>query len=100
MAAVAAVEINGMAGQQTAHHGGNRIAAGAQQQMKMVGDQCPGKAAGAGLLQDLAQPVDKIATILNIFENFSTLNAPCNNMVQGSRGVYARLSRHRKVFTW
>jgi hypothetical protein len=81
MTAVSSIEIDGMAGQQPTHHGGYRIAAGAQQQMKMIGDQRPGKAAGFRLFQDLAQPIDKIVTILIIFENFTTLDAANNNMV-------------------
>ena len=44
--------------------------------------------AGLRLLQDIAQPIDKIVTILIIFENFSTLDTAYNNMVQGTGGGY------------
>ena len=97
--AVSSIEIYRMAGRQLTHLGGYRIAAGAQQQMEMIGDRRPGKATGFRLFQDLAQPIDKIVTILIIFENFSTLDTANNNMVQGSGGVYPRLSGHARILT-
>ena len=65
----------------------------------MIGYPCPSKAAGLGLFQDIAQPINKIVTILIIFENFSTLDTANNNMVQGSGGVYPRLSGHARILT-
>jgi hypothetical protein len=99
VASAPAIEINGMAGQQSAHHCGNRIAPGAQQQMKMIRDQRPGKAPRPGLLQNRAQSLDKIITVLIVYKDFTTLDTAYNNVVQCTRGVYAALSWDHSILS-
>ena len=91
---VPAVEINSIAGKQSSHNRGNRIASGAQQQVKMIGDQRPGITPGTGLLQDLSQPLSKIVPILIIPEYFAALDTAHDNVVQCAWSVYAGLSWH------
>lgn len=52
MAAVAAVETDGMAGQQPQHKAGDRGRTGSQQQMKMVGNQRPSVTEGCGTFNE------------------------------------------------
>jgi hypothetical protein len=71
--AVPTIDKDGMAGQQPTHHSGYQTSAGAQQQIKMIGDQRLGKAVGFRLLQDLAQPFHKIVSISIIFKIYPCL---------------------------
>lgn len=66
----------------------------------MVGDQGPGKTAGVGVGQHLAQPCGKIKLINVVPEYFPALDSSYDNMVQRTRRVYACLARHVLYLIW
>jgi hypothetical protein len=90
----APVKASGITAQQAAHNGGDGNIAGFDQQVKMVGNQCPGVTARLALGENLTQATQKIVTILIVAENLPALNTAGNNVMQRPRRVYSGFSRH------
>ncbi|MFO7642834.1 MAG: hypothetical protein R6W95_00485 [Desulfosarcina sp.] len=65
-----------------------------KQQMKMVWDQCQGKALCLRLDDQITKPSDEKITILIVTECLAALNAPGNDMMQRTRCVNSGLSGH------
>ena len=91
---VPSVEINGIAGQETAHELFQLDAFGEKQQMEMVGNNCPSQAVGICLLQEAGEALHKELPVSIIAENVPTLNPPDNNMLQQAWYVESRLTWH------
>jgi hypothetical protein len=51
--------------------------------MKVVGDQSPGQTAGAAFFHNPAKAHEKIFAISVMSKNYSALDAPGNDMMQG-----------------
>jgi hypothetical protein len=56
--------------------------------MKVVGDQGPGQTMGVGIFHNPAKACEKIFAISVIAKNFSTLDTPSYDMMQGSGSIY------------
>ena len=80
---------DGMPGQQSPHHCGDRNRAGFQQEMKMIWKQCPCIARRFGLSQDQAKILDEVGTVLFVIKYLATLYTSCNYVVQSSCCVNA-----------
>ena len=93
-AAIAAVVASGVAGQQATHYRSDGNAAGAQQKLKMVGDQSSGKAAGIGFFNNSAQPVDKIVSVTIVGKDFTAFGTADDDVVQGTGCVQSGLTWH------
>jgi len=65
-----------------------------QQQMKMVGDQRPGKTTGRSFGKNSSQSGNEIVAIEVIPENLPAFKTAANNMMKRAGGVYAGLSGH------
>ncbi len=89
-----AVEGPGVAAQQAAHDGGERSGPGAEQQVEVVGDEAPGEQAGVGQRQDARQAIEEILTIGIVREDLAPLNAPGNDVMQGTGRVQTRSPWH------
>ena len=88
------IEKSRVAGQQSPHNGCNRDITGFYQQMKMAGKKRPCKTAGFGFLYNLPEPVQKIIAIWPAFKNLRLFNSPYDDVLQSSRRIYSRFSRH------
>jgi hypothetical protein len=84
MALMAAVETDGVSGQKPAHNGGKGGTAGSQQQMKMVGDQCPRVTNRFGVLNNGTQPIEKIISVLIVQEYVTAFDTTHDYVVQGA----------------
>jgi len=84
----------GITREESPHHRSNRDVAGAQKQVKMVGDQHPGVTECFGLSQDTAQAVDEVRPILIILEYRLPADSSSYHMVQCSGSVYAGSAWH------
>jgi hypothetical protein len=62
--------------------------------MKVIGHKRPRKTDRFTVGQDTAKSIQKIIAVLIIEKNLSSINAPHNDMVQRTRGVYAGFARH------
>lgn len=94
-AAMAKIESRGVSSQQPAHEAGE--AAGlpdAQQKMCMVVEQRPGKAIGAGLLQQMREAVKEGLSVLIIEKDLSSFDAPDDDMLEKTWIVDASGSWH------
>ena len=69
-APMSAIKSHGITGQQPAHDRGKGSVSAAQQQVKMVRYQGPGKTSRVGFRQHLAQPCQKITPIDVVLEYF------------------------------
>ena len=68
--------------------------------MDVVGDQRPGKTAGFSVLQNLAEPLNKVDPICIVFEYLTPLDSPYYHMVKGTGCVYAGLSGHAPLIAY
>ena len=73
---------DGMPGQQSPHHCGDRNRAGFQQEMKVIWKQCPRIARRFGLFQDQAKILDKVRTVLFVIKYPATLDTSGHNVMQ------------------
>jgi hypothetical protein len=78
---VPAVKGPGITAQQPTHDCGYRNFACIEQQVKMVGNQCPGIAPCFALRDNLSHAMQETVTILIVAENLPTLDAACDNVV-------------------
>lgn len=88
------VEGHGIAGEQTPHGCSDGGWSGSQQEMKMIGDERPGKAGGGGINQDSTEAFQEVVSVTVITEDFLPLDTAADNMVQGTRRIDACLARH------
>ena len=63
----------------------------------MIGEQRPRQDREASLRSDRRQPVDPILPIHVISKDGSSLDSPHHDMVQGTRRIQARPTRHGKT---
>jgi len=94
MAVMAMIVTDSVTGQQTPHQCRDGHFSGFEQQVKMVGDQSPGVAAGRRLRQKSRQATNKAITVTVIFKNCAALNSPADNVMKRTGSVYAGLSWH------
>ena len=87
MAVMPPIVGNGITGQQTPHHSGNRSVARFKQEMEMIGDQRPSQAARARFSDNGIQAVYEVVAVVIVLEYGLTLNAAANDMVQCAGGV-------------
>ena len=91
---VTTVEKNGIAGQQPSHDRRERGGAGLQQEVEMVGNQRPGKAASGGVDQDGVEARDEFIPIRIVGKYLPTFDSAADDVVQGAGSVYAGLAGH------
>ena len=89
MSPVSAVIPKGITGQKASHDRGDRNGASFEQDVKMVGDQCPGIASCSGFSQDISESSQKIVPVGIVLEYLPSFNAPGNNVVKSSRYIYS-----------
>ena len=88
------IELYGIPRRQATHDIGDGSIAGLQQQVKVIGDKRPGKAASRRFLQDHTKAQQKTVPIGVIQKDLSPLDAAADDVVASTRGVYASLSWH------
>jgi hypothetical protein len=93
-AAVAAVEVDGIPGEQAAHQGGERRRAAAKQDVKMVGDEAPSIDGGFGFQGKVADSGKEVSPIGIGQEDLRPFDTARNHVVKDARSVEARTARH------
>jgi len=104
---VAFVEGNGVSGHETAHDfaewGRARPAsrgisrrgrAGAQKDVKVVGDQGPSVALGLGFFEDAGEPFQERLTVLVVEEDLSSFYSPGHDVLEEAGSIKSGLARH------
>lgn len=97
IAAMTAVELLGITGEQPAHDGGDGSRAGSEEHVGMVGHQGPGITRCRGIGQNMTQTLKKVLMVLRIFKYDPALDSPDDNMVQGPGRIYAGLAWHSLI---
>ena len=92
------VEGNGIAGQESSHEGGQTCRTATQEEMKMVGNECPGIDARSRFFSDLPKPVEEVLAILGVPEDRSAVDTPYHDVMQGSFNVESWPSWHSTPF--
>jgi hypothetical protein len=91
---VAVIKVDGMTGQQASHYSRKRIGSRLYQQVKMVVNQSPGVAGSLSFGKHKFESFEIVIAIVVITKYRATIDAPDDNMVQGTRSVYACFARH------
>jgi hypothetical protein len=91
---MAAIERDGITGQQSAHETGQFKAIAAQQEMEMIGDQSPGKTVGFSFDKKAAEAGKKLITVIIVQKNFGPFNASYDDVLQEAGDIESGLSRH------
>ena len=97
IAAMTAIELLGITGEQPAHDGGDGSRAGSEEHVGMVGHQGPGITRRRGISQNMTQTLKKVLMVLRIFKYDPALDSPDDNMVQGPGRIYAGLAWHSLI---
>ena len=95
MSPVATVVSDGVTGQKSSHHYGDRDRACPKQEMNVIRKQDPCIAGRGGLGKSASQPIHKSIPILIILEDSSALDPSYNDVMQSTGGVDTGLSGHR-----
>jgi hypothetical protein len=101
-ALVPTVESYGIASEESAHGGGENGAVGdvgpagwgANEQVDMVGEECPGEDVQTCLLNDDGKAVQERPAILVVTKEGAALQSTHHEMVDGVRSFESRASRH------
>jgi hypothetical protein len=80
--------------QQTPHYCGYWSEACFEEQVAMIGKQCPGITTSVAIIHDRAQSFQEVVAIVVIPKDIAFFDSSGNNMVQSTRGIYASFSRH------
>jgi hypothetical protein len=94
VAGMAAIEVDYITGEELAHAGGERLLDCPHQEMEMVGQERPsvdGKISPLAEIREAAQEVLPVAIVL---EDPGPFDPSADYMMQGSRGIEARLTGH------
>jgi hypothetical protein len=86
---VSAVIPKGVTGQKPSHDRRDGNCSGPEQEVKMIGNKCPGIATCFGFFQDTSESNQKIVSVGIVLEYLSSFNAPGNDVVEGSRSIYS-----------
>ncbi len=81
-ALMAAIEIEGIAGEKSAHEGGQPRGAGAEQQVNVVAHQRPGKAFDPGLDQKFREAMDEASPVGVVPEEVAAVHATNDHVLQ------------------
>jgi hypothetical protein len=81
------IEIDGVAGKQPSHQGGNRYIAGAKKKMGMIGNQRPRKTGYPSHWQKPLQARKKILPVGIVPKYLSALDPPDHDVMKGGGSV-------------
>jgi len=94
---VTAVECYGIAGKNLSHQAAERLPAGTDKKMKVVGKQRPGVAPTPGLRKACFKAVNKVVPVIVVKKYILTIQTSDNDMVNCARNIKAFLSRHVQI---
>lgn len=94
MPPVPSIEIAGIPSQKPSHDCRERNRASAKEKVSVIWKKRPGKNPNTGVRNENGQSVDPLLPVLVISEYGTPLNSPHHNMVQCSRSVKPRTTRH------
>ena len=66
---------------------------------EMIGDKSPGKTAGTGFFNYCSEPIEEIKSVAIVFKNIRPFDSSDNDVMQGSRSIYAGFSRHDQLIS-
>jgi len=72
------------------------VSDGAQQQVKMIGHQGPGKAESLAFTKNAPKPVKKIIAVGVVPKNRTPLDSSNHSMLRGIRHIQAGFAEHEK----
>ncbi len=81
------VEVDGIAGEQPAHNRSEQRLTGPDEEVDVIGHECPGKALGAGLDKELGKVADKAAPVVIVAEYVTAPHATDNDVLEKIRGI-------------
>jgi len=93
---VAAVESARVPREETPHTPRERAIPGADQEMGVVREEGPGVDGEGALRRQAGQAGDEVVAVRVVSEDRAALQAPHHDMVEDSRGIKTRLTRHGK----
>jgi len=82
-----AVEVDGIRGQQLAHHGGNSAFSAFVKDVEVIGHQGEGEHLNLGGNDQFAEPFQEPAAIVVIAKNLGSVDSPDHDVVQGTGNV-------------
>jgi hypothetical protein len=94
MSPVSAIECHGISGEKPSHHRGNRVGAGSQAEVEMVGQQGPSITCGGGFLQNTPKSFQKTLPVTIVDEYLTALYPSHNYVMKSVWGIDACLSWH------
>ena len=87
MGGMSAVIPKGITGQKPSHDRRDGNCSRPEQEVKMIGNKCPGIATCFGFFQDTSEASQKIVPVGIAFEYLPSFNASGNDVVEGSRSI-------------
>lgn len=93
-AIVSEIEVDGIAGKQTAHEQGKRSVVEAKEQMGVIGHECPGKTLGAGFTKEPGDAPDKTVPVGIIDEYDAAINAAYDDVLEKLGSIKAGGAGH------
>ncbi len=91
------VEVDRLPGHQASHAPGQRLFFGSDQQVKMVGHQCPGVYGQSTRPGQFRQPIDEVLPVFPGSECLAGFDPPAHDVMQGPGGIQPRLSGHNSL---
>lgn len=98
-AAVAAIEIDRIAGEQATHEMGKIALARTQQEVEMIGQQCPGKTIGMGSNQQCREAIEKPAAVVIVKENVAAVDPTYDDVLEQVGEIEASGTWHGRMIT-
>lgn len=93
------VEVDGIAGEKSAHQGGQSGLAWAEQEMNVVGHQRPSETLGTGLNEEFREVSKKSFTVDIVPEDIAAVNAANDHMLEQVGNIEAGGSWHEVTIT-
>ena len=91
---MAVVEIDRVAGQQPSHDVGQAILAWPQQQMEVIGHECPGEALSVRLDEQHRQALEKSSPIAVVGKDITAIDAADDDVLEQVEKIKTRCTGH------
>jgi hypothetical protein len=97
---MAVIESNSITREKTPHESGKFSLVTAEQQMKMIGHNGPGKTICSGFFKKDGKTLQEFRAVFIIKKNITFFNTANNNMLQQAGDIQAWFSKHRNTIYW
>jgi hypothetical protein len=94
-AVIATIEVDGISGEKPAHQVGKPCLLRAQQKVKMVGHQRPGKALSLSFCEKIGEPPEKFPPVVVIKKQVAAIHPASDDVISKTGDVEACCSWHK-----